>query len=129
MLTNQVDFPEALTVRLFATEAPCPERGPSPFTNGNDRMIHDSGGADGGLLRMSREGEWHLGTLTLGVATQRAPLRGRAGFAAPLPALRVGRILLRDEAGERDPVGRVEAPLLQPELAHAVGPEGAVVAA
>ena len=67
MLTNQVYFPDDLTAQLFATEAPYTERGPSPFTNLNDRVIHDSGGADGGFLRMSREGRWHVGTLTLGV--------------------------------------------------------------
>lgn len=68
VLTNQVYFPDALTADLFATEAPYRERGPSPFTNLNDAIIHDSDGADGGFLRMSLEGRWHLGTLTLGVA-------------------------------------------------------------
>jgi len=31
------------------------------------RFIHDSDGADGGFLRMSREGRGYLGTSTLGV--------------------------------------------------------------
>jgi hypothetical protein len=69
VLTNQVYFPDELTAQLFATEAPYAERGPSPFTNQNDMVIHESDGADGGFLRMSREGDWHVGTLTLGVRT------------------------------------------------------------
>ncbi len=30
-------------------------------------MIHDSEGADGGFLHMSRDGAWHVGSITLGV--------------------------------------------------------------
>ena len=67
VLTNQVYFPEALTEALFASEAPYAARGASPYTNRNDAVIHQSGGADGGFLHMSREGAWHVGTLTLGV--------------------------------------------------------------
>lgn len=69
VLTNQVYFPDELTAQLFASEAPYDERGASPFTNRNDGVIHSSGGADGGFLRMSRAGDWHVGSLTLGVAT------------------------------------------------------------
>ena len=67
VLTNQVYFPDQLTADLFATQAPYTRRGPSPFTNRNDRIIHDSGGADGGYLLMSHDGDRHVGTLTLGV--------------------------------------------------------------
>ena len=66
--TKKVYLPDDLTARLFTTEAPYTKRGPSPYTNLNDRIIHDSGGADGGFLRMSREGDRHVGTATLGVA-------------------------------------------------------------
>ncbi len=69
VLTNQVYFPDELTARIFANEEPYVRRGPSPFDNLNDRVIHDSRGADGGYLRMSRDGVWHVGTLTLGVQT------------------------------------------------------------
>ncbi|MGH0032640.1 MAG: intradiol ring-cleavage dioxygenase [Myxococcota bacterium] len=67
VLTNQVYFPDELIARIFAGEAPYTERGPSPYTNANDFVIHESGGADGGFLRMSRDGRWHVATLTLGV--------------------------------------------------------------
>ena len=48
-------------------EAPYRERGPSPYTNQNDFVIHESEGADGGWLRMSRDGEAWRGTVTIGV--------------------------------------------------------------
>ncbi len=67
VLTNQLYFPDALTAELFASTSPYRERGPSPYTNANDRIIHDSGGADGGFLTMSRDGQWHTGSITLGV--------------------------------------------------------------
>jgi hypothetical protein len=67
VLTNQVYFPDDLTAHLFTSESPYKERGPSPFTNLNDIVIHDSVGAEGGFLKISRNGRWHVGTLTLGV--------------------------------------------------------------
>jgi len=69
VMTNQVYFPDELIERLFANEDPYSERGPSPYTNANDFVIHESGGADGGFLQMSSVGRWQLGTLTLGVET------------------------------------------------------------
>ena len=67
VLTNQVYFPDDLNARLSATAHPYAERGPSPYTNRNDFVINESGGADGGFLRMAREADWHVGSLTLGV--------------------------------------------------------------
>ncbi len=67
VLTNQVYFPDALSSELFVREEPYTSRGQSPWTNLNDRVIHESNGADGGFLHMSRDGDWHVGSLTLGV--------------------------------------------------------------
>lgn len=67
VLTNQVYFPDEMTARLFESEAPYSRRGSSPHTNSNDSVIHRSGGADGGFLHMTPEGDGFLGTLTLGV--------------------------------------------------------------
>jgi protocatechuate 3,4-dioxygenase beta subunit len=67
VLTNQVYFPDEITAPLFATRAPYKGRGPSPYTNTNDSVIHASEGADGGYLHVTREGDGFLGTITLGV--------------------------------------------------------------
>ena len=66
VLTNQAYFPDALTAEVYGV-SPYTARGGTPYTNQTDFVIHESGGADGGFLRMTRTGEGWLGTLTLGV--------------------------------------------------------------
>ena len=69
VLTNQVYFPSELTTEVYGTE-PYVQRGETPYTNLNDVVIHDSKGADGGFLHMTRQADGWLGTLTLGVDVQ-----------------------------------------------------------
>jgi protocatechuate 3,4-dioxygenase beta subunit len=66
-LTNQVYFPDDLLAEQFSREEPYARRGASPYTNLNDAVIHESEGADGGFLRMTRTGEGFLGTITLAI--------------------------------------------------------------
>ena len=66
LLTAQLYFPQA-SIDEVERQAPYAERGASPYTNDNDFVIYDSKGADGGWLRMSRDGETMVGTVTLGV--------------------------------------------------------------
>ena len=66
-LTTQLYFPEDVIAEVDAQE-PYARRGPSPVTNRNDGVIHDSGGADGGWLRMSGDVKRGLvGSVTLGI--------------------------------------------------------------
>jgi protocatechuate 3,4-dioxygenase beta subunit len=66
VLTSQVYFPEEVITVVEAQE-PSQQRGPSPFTNRNDSIIHDSEGAAGGWLRMSGDASGYVGSVTLGL--------------------------------------------------------------
>src|SRR5262245_15495671 len=57
------------------------------------------------------------------------PAIRRRLIVAPLPALPVGGILLREEARERGAFRRIEAARQQAQVPHPIGPEGTVVAA
>lgn len=66
-LTTQLYFPDEVIAAADPTE-PYVQRGASPYTNRNDGVIHESGGADGGWLRISGDVTKGLaGSVTLGL--------------------------------------------------------------